>query len=138
MRGFKNQEDLAEAIGADQPTVARWETDTYFPSEEYISKLKKFLQVNDDFFYEQDWQMALNEEAARTDITEASLLDRIERLERKLKGYDGPNQGKRRELLVLIDRLDDDQIDDLLIAARALLGDAALDDSKSLSKRRSK
>lgn len=48
--GYKTQVALAEAIGTDQHTVARWETGVYEPSDAHKDLLKKLLDVSDDFF----------------------------------------------------------------------------------------
>ena len=72
--GFASQQSLADAIGTDQPTVARWEAGHYFPNDEYIQKLQKVLKVDSDFFYGDE------EESVPSDV----LVNQISKLDRTL------------------------------------------------------
>lgn len=50
-----DQQQLADIIGADQPTISRWENDRLFPSKPYQLKLQSALKVDESFF-EGNWE----------------------------------------------------------------------------------
>ena len=49
-RGFKTQEQFAEALETNQSTVARWETGVYSPDGAMFLKIKKVLKVDESHF----------------------------------------------------------------------------------------
>jgi transcriptional regulator with XRE-family HTH domain len=84
--GFKTQESLAVAIGTEQPTVARWESGVYFPSEEYIEKLKVALDVTDDFFYSSgSTQQSDKNKNSVGDETIQSLISRMDKMQNEIE-----------------------------------------------------
>lgn len=68
------QEELAEQIGVEPPTVSRWEAGIDFPGKDKIPKIIKALNLSKDFF-----------EIVNTDVTFMALSDAAEIFDRLVK-----------------------------------------------------
>lgn len=95
--GFNTQNDFAEAVGSDQPTIARWETDTFFPSEDYIEKIKSVLKVGDDFFFDTRTAEEIRESAIKSNLEEAEAARKIEDLEKRLMALEQHSQSSNSQ-----------------------------------------
>lgn len=107
--GFKTQSDLATAIGSDQPTVARWESGTYFPSDAYLEKLREVLNVENDFFFNKQTELETDTSELMPIVTKENIgpiqkfmktqdsrmiemINRIDELESRLEEIGNPQE----------------------------------------------
>lgn len=80
--GF-DQIALAKLIGADQPTISRWENDRIFPSHPYREKLATYLKVDQSFFDDSD--VVYGDPTDPPEVFWPSIINRMASLEEQVR-----------------------------------------------------